>query len=222
MQFNIEKFLAEADIGEAFYPGKRLVHSCRQLGDFKNHSVVLDWRNPDRIRIEIKAGLSGKNLEPKVLKKYPVSFQSPTFVDIEIVNDNTDEDKAEDEEESKGKSSSGGGGKQPAKKDLSEVAKIASAFGEIVESKIPSLGEITQIVVMGTEVAKEAYGNVMGALAQQISHAKVAATELLAKAGDFVSRVEPPPFMEPKGDETVSYDYDREKNADIGFKMTMA
>jgi hypothetical protein len=221
MQLDIEKFLEEATINESFYPGKRLVHSCRQLGDFKNHSVVLDWRNPDRIRIEIKAGLTGKMLEPKVLKKYPVSFQSPTFVDIEIVNDNSDD--KEDDEDSKGKSSSsGGGGKQPAKKPLVEISKIASAFSEIVESKIPSKGEITQIVVMGTEIAKEAYGNVMGALAQQISHAKVTATELMAKAGDFVPRVQPPPFMQPKGDETVSYNYDREKNADIGFKMTMS
>jgi len=63
MQVNVKQFLEEAGITEAFYPGKRLVHSCRQPGEYKSHCVVLDWRNPDKIKIEVKAGLSGKDLD---------------------------------------------------------------------------------------------------------------------------------------------------------------
>ena len=114
MQVNVKEFLEESGITEAFYPGKRLVHSCRQPGEYKTHCVVLDWRDPDKIRIEVKAGMSGKNLTPDKLKYYPVSFQTPTYVDIEVINDNDDKD----EEEGKGKSSSGkgGSGKAPAKR----------------------------------------------------------------------------------------------------------
>ncbi len=213
MQLNVKEFLDQAGIDEAFYPGKRLVKSYRQPGEYKSHCVVLDWRDPDKIRIEIKAGLSGRSLEPKKLKYYPVCFQSPTYVDVEIINDNKGEDK-EEEEEGKSSSGKGGGGKKPAKKSL-----VASAFENVIEGAVPELGKIIDMMVMGTEIAKEAYGNVLGTLAQQMEHGKIIATDLLSKAGDFVTKYEPPSFLKPKGDETASYKYDREKNADIGFRQ---
>lgn len=218
MQVNVKQFLEESGITEAFYPGKRLVHSCRQPGEYKSHCVVLDWRNPEKIRIEVKAGLSGKDLEPAKLKYYPVSFQTPTYVDIEVVNDN--EDEKEDEEESKGKSGKGGsGGKKPKKNTLEAMKLMASeAFGDVMEGKVPELGNIKEMVVLGTQIAAEAYGNVMGKLAHGIAHAKVSTTDMLAQAGKFVTKYTPPAFMKPTGDEQATYKYDREKNADIGYK----
>lgn len=222
MKVNVKEFLQEAGITEAFYPGKRLVHAMRHTGEFKSHCVVLDWRNPDKIRLEIKAGLSGKDLEPKKLKYYPVCFQTPTYVEIEMVeakNDNSEDDS--EEEGSKGKSSSGGGGKQPAKKKVTlDSMKLvaADAFGSAIQGKIPELGAIKEMVVMGMTIAAEAYGSVMGVLAHQIQHAKISATELLASAGELVTKYMPPSFMKPKGDETAKYKYDREKNADIGYR----
>lgn len=76
------------------------------------------------------------------------------------------------------------------------------------------------MVVMGLQIAKEAFETVLGELAKQISHSVIAATELLAKAGNMITRVQPPSFLKPKGDETEKYKYDREKNADIGFRPT--
>ncbi|MBP7721168.1 MAG: hypothetical protein KA155_01395 [Alphaproteobacteria bacterium] len=213
MKVNVKQFLEEAGITEAFYPGKRLVHACRQEGQFKSHSVVLDWRNPEKIRIELRAGLTGKELSIKELKSYPVSFQMPTFVDIEIINDNKDDDK-----EGKSSGSGGGGGKSP-KKSLESMRSLASeAFGSVREGKIPEMGKIVEMVIMGTKVAAEAYGKVMGVLAKQLQHAKIQATDLLAQAGDFVTKYTPPAFMAPTGDEQKVYKYDREKNADIGFR----
>ena len=215
MQLNIKQFLEEAEITEEFYPGKRLVKQCRQAGEYKSHCVVLDWRDPDKIRIEVKAGLSGRNLDVKQLKYYPVSFQAPTFVDIEVVNDN---DEAEEEDgEARGSSGKGGGGKG-LKKGLNSMM---NAFGDAIEGKVPELGDIVEMVVAGTEVAKEAFGQVMDKLAQQIEHGKVAASELLSKAGDYVTKYEPPSFMKPTGDEQAKYSYDREKNADIGFTRSV-
>ena len=83
MLLNIKKFLKEAGITEKLYPGKLLVKKCKLTGDYKSHSVVLDWRDPGKLRLEVKAGLSGKDLEPKDLKKYPVSFQTPTYIEID-------------------------------------------------------------------------------------------------------------------------------------------
>lgn len=218
MQVNVKQFLEESGITEAFYPGKKLVHSCRQPGEYKSHCVVLDWRDPNKIKIEVKAGLSGKDLEPAKLKYYPVSFQTPTYVDIEVINDNKDEDQ-EDEEKGKASGKGGSGGKKPAKKKLEDVKLMASeAFGTVTEGKVPELGKIVEMVVLGTQIAAEAYGNVMGKLAHGIAHAKVSTTDMLAQAGKFVTKYMPPSFMKPTGDEQASYSYDREKNADIGYK----
>jgi hypothetical protein len=219
MQVNVKQFLEESGITEAFYPGKKLVHTCRQPGEYKSHCVVLDWRNPEKIRIEVKAGLSGKDLEPAKLKYYPVSFQTPTYVDIEVVNDNDDE-KEDEEEKGKGSSGKGGsGGKKPKKNNLDAMKLMASeAFGDVMEGKVPELGNIKEMVVLGTQIAAEAYGNVMGKLAHGIAHAKVSTTDMLSQAGKFVTKYMPPSFMKPTGDEQASYKYDREKNADIGYK----
>lgn len=218
MKLNIKEFLQEAEISEAFYPGKRLVKTCRQPGEYKSHCVVLDWRDPDKIRIEIKAGLSGRDMDPKKLKYYPVCFQSPSHIDIEIVNDNE-----EDEEKGKASGKGGSGGKGMKKKDdlakLSDMKQMAaSAFGSVMDGNIPALGNIVDMVIMGSQISKNAYGAVMGALAKQLQGSKVVATELLASAGNFITKYTPPSFMKPTGDETAQYKYDREKNADIGYR----
>lgn len=223
MNINIQEFLKEAEITEAFYPGKRLVKSCRQAGEYKSHCVVLDWRRPDVIRIEVKAGLSGRDLEPKRLKYYPVSLQSPTYVDIEIVNDNVEEeDKSEEEEDGKASGKSGSGGKKPKKAKKKISISALEAFGEARDSKAPSLGKIVEMVVLGTEIAAEAFGQVMGTLAKQIAKTKITATDLLARGTDMVTRYTPPGFMKPKGDETAEYKYNREINEDIGYRRPAA
>ena len=218
MKVNVKEFLEEAGVTEAFYPGKRIIQQCRQAGEYKSHCVVLDWRNPDKIRIEVKAGLSGKDLEPAKLKYYPVSFQTPTYVDIEVVNDNEDKEDKEDEEE-KGKGKSGSGSKGQKKKSLKDISMMASdAFGSAIEGKVPELGNIVEMVVLGTKLAADAFGGAMQKLAHGMSHGKIAATEMLAQAGKLVTKYAPPSFMKPKGDEQASYSYDREKNADIGYR----
>ena len=218
MRVNVQKFLEEAGIEESLYPGKRLVHKMRQTGEYKSHCVVLDWRNPDQILIEIKAGLSGKDLEPQKLKYFPVCFQSPTYVDIEVVNDNDNNNKDDEDDKGKASGKGGSGGGQKPKKSLKAMA---SAFGEAIEGKIPELGTVKEMVVLGKEIAKEAYGKVMGALAHQMDHMKISTTDLLAQASDLITRYTPPAFLQPKGDEQANYNYDREKNADIGFKQNL-
>lgn len=222
MLVNVKEFLDQADIKEALYPGKRIVKPCKQIGQYKNHCVVVDWRDPETISIDVKPGLSGKTLIPEVIKEYPVYLQMPTYVKIDVVNDNDDEDDEDEGEEGKSKGKSGGGGKKMAKKKtLEDIDLIAARFGKSAQGSIPSLGEIKEMMVMGVQIAKEAFGNAFGELTKQISHAKISATEVLSKAADLVTKVQPPSFMKPKGNETQTYNYDREKNANIGVKMTM-
>lgn len=216
MDVNIRELLDHAGIEEKFYPGKRFVKTCAQPGEYKTHCIVLDWRESEKIRIDVKAGHTGLDLKPKDLKHYPVSFQAPTYVEIAIDEMRTAEDieDEEDGEGSRGKSGSGGGKghKKKAKRNL-------NAFADVMKGKIPEAGTVDKLVVMGKEIAKEAYGAVLEKLTEQIKQAKVIATDLLAQAGKFISTVEPPAFMQKK--DGVQYDakykYDRERNQDIGM-----
>ncbi len=82
MKVNIKEFLDSCGLEEPLYPGKRLVRKMPQPGEYKSHNIVYDWRIPDILRMEIKAGLSGKDMASKDLAKYPVSFQSPTYIEF--------------------------------------------------------------------------------------------------------------------------------------------
>jgi hypothetical protein len=81
---NIQELLAKAGLDEPLYPGKRVVKKLPQQGQFKSHCVVYDWRDPKKIRVEVKAGLTGRDLPKKELAQYPISLQTPTFVDIAV------------------------------------------------------------------------------------------------------------------------------------------
>ena len=220
MRVDIKEFLDNAGIGDTLYPGKRIVKPCKHIGDYKNHCVVVNWRTPETITIDIRPGLSGKNLPAEILKKYPVCFQMPTRVEIKVVNDNGD-DEGEEEKGKSGRSSGGGGGKKPAHTKPEDMDTISARFGDSAEGTIPSGGEITNMIVMGVQIAKESFATAFAELTRQIRHAKITATEILSKAADMVTHIQPPSYVKPKGYETVQYDYDVEKNADIGMQMSL-
>ncbi len=223
MQVNIKQFLDHIEVQDSLYPGKRIVKPCKQIGEYKNHCVVIDWRNPEMIKIDVRPGLSGKILAPEVTKQYPVCFQMPSYVNIKVINENNKKDEDEDDEKgSKGKSGSGGGQKPTRKKKtLLDTMPISKKFDQSVAGKTPIFGEIIEMMIMGKEIAQEAFTRTFTELSKQIQHAKITMTEVLATAVDVLKRVEPPSFIKPKGDETMRYKYDREKNADIGFKMSL-
>jgi hypothetical protein len=190
MNVQIKELIEKTGLKEPLYPGKRLVQLCA-VGPFKSHCIVYDWRDPAQLKIEIRAGTQGRILPLKELKKYPVSFQADTHVIIEIAGDDEEEGKA-------------GSGSRSPKKGLSGFAKVA-------QGKLPDIGRIKEMVVMGKEIAEEAYARVMDTLVSQIEKLKIAPTDLLAKAGDYITKYTPPSFMQPKGDEQASYAYDHDK-----------
>lgn len=183
MQVNIKEYLNETGLEEQLYPGKRVVKKLPQPGEHKSHCVVYDWRAPDTLRIDVKAGLSGKDLSRKDLTKYPISFQAPTYLEIDTSaahNQNAEHESTEEEGDEEGEEGSsgkgGGGGKKPSMKK----ANMFAAFSTVVEGKIAELGDVKKLVVMGKEIAKEAFESVMGILAAQIKNLAVVPVNVLA------------------------------------------
>lgn len=208
MQINVKDLLQKCGLDEILYPGKRAVKRLPQAGTHKSHCAVFDWRSPDLLRIEIKAGLSSRDMDAKELKKYPVSFQSPTYVEIATYTEDGETGEGEGEG---GKGKSGGGnGKSPKKHKNS---KSLHAFSRVVEGKIPDLGEVKRLVVMGKDIAKEAFESVLGMLTAQIKNLSVTPVNIIAAAHAVnVSVAEPSGGLRPKGHETTAYRY---KGADM-------
>jgi hypothetical protein len=165
------------------------------------------------VRIEVKAGLSGQDMKAKDLARYPVHFQAPTFIDIDVHESAA---AIAEEEDGEAEGSAGGSGKGGGGKGFRKKLNLAE-FSNVSEGRIPGAGEIARMVVMGKEIAKEAFASVLETLKAQIAHAKISPTDLLAKAGNFITKYTPPAFLAPRGDEDKVYKYDREKNADIGL-----
>ncbi|MCB9978307.1 MAG: hypothetical protein H6862_01710 [Rhodospirillales bacterium] len=207
MKIDIRKFLEAAGITDFFYPGKRLVRKCPQPGEYKSHSVVLDWVDPAKIRIDLKPGLMGYPLRRSDLKKYPVSLQSPTYVEIAVEKERADGDGKDGKGEESGSGSRSGKGGGGGRK-----LKMSRAFADVMEGSFPAFGTVTEMVVMGMKIGAEAVEAVLESFAAQIKAAKVSSTDLLVKAGKAITRYMPPAFLAPKGDETAVYKYDREKN----------
>jgi len=209
MRVNVKELLDSAGLqDEAFYPGKRIVKKFAVSGDHKSHCMVFDWHD-NLIRVELKAGLTGRALDSKELRHFPVSFQAPTYLDIET--DETEEEDEDDEEGSRGKS--GGGGKKPAMKAVEEVSLSSlHAFTKMADGAVSTLGDIKKFVIMGKEIAREAYEQAFENLKVQLSQAKVMAMDLMKDVVDIIHRATPGGGLAPKGDETIKYKYDAEKN----------
>jgi hypothetical protein len=205
MQVQIKELLDSADLKEPLYPGKKLVKKYAVPGQFKSHCVVFDWRVSDTLRVELKAGQSGRTLDPIELKNFPVSFQAPTYLDLKVDNDNIEDE--EDEDEGSARSGKGGGGKKPKKKKT----LAGGAFERVMDGKVPSLAQIEKFVVMGKELAQEQFAKAFENLKEQLHQSKVMVMDLMKDVGDVIKRATPGGGLNAKGNETLKYKYDVEK-----------
>lgn len=206
MRVDILELVESAHLDEPLYPGKKLVKKYAVSGDHKSHCAVFDWHNHDHLRVEVKAGLTGKALDPKELRQYPVSFQAPTYLDIEFVDAKDTEE--EDDDAAEGKSGGGSGGLK------------MKAFAKVTEGKVATQGEIKKFVVMGKELAKEAFATAFENLKTQLSQAKIMTMDLMKGVADVIKRATPGGGLSAKGDETITYKYDAERTAPMFGAMT--
>ena len=198
MRVNVNELIEASDLKEPLYQGKRVVKKYPVAGDHKRHCMVFDWRDHSLLHVELKAGLTGRDLEPKDLAQYPVSFQARTFVDIETANEN------EDEEESgtSGRSGKGGGGKRPAKHALSKA----------LDAEHAEHGKIKRMMIMGKEIAQEAFAVAYENLKEQLHQTKIAAMDMMKGVAN-IERATPGGGLDAKGNETINYKYNIEKNS---------
>lgn len=217
MQVNIQELVSETGLNEKLYPGKKLVKKYAQPGEYKSHCVTFDWRSSDLLRIELKAGLTGRKMDLKDLKNYPVSYQAPTY--LELITD-FDNHEVEDEEGTEGKGKSGGGGKKPTAKKLEDTNLSLNAFDRVTEGQIPETGKIEKFVVMGKELAQEAFGQAFENLKEQLHQTKVMAMDIMKGVSNIIQKATPGGGLEAKGDESVNYKYDSEKTAPLFGAMT--
>lgn len=211
MQVNIQELVRETGLDENIYPGKKLIKKYVQPGEFKSHCVVFDWRS-DLLKIELRAGLTGRDMDLSDLKKYPVSYQAPTYLELisgDALEAKTDNEEDE-EEEGKGKS---GGGKKPAEKKLEDSEISLSAFEKVTEGEVPETAQIEKFVVMGKEIAQEAFAQALDNFKEQLHQVKVMAMDIMKNVGDVIKKVTPSGGLDAKGDESVNYKYDVEKTA---------
>lgn len=82
----------------------------------------------------------------------------------------------------------------------------------MTEGKIPETGTIEKFVVMGKELAKEAFSTAFENLKQQLGQAKVMAMDIMKGVANIV-KATPGGGLEARGDESVKYKYDAEKTA---------
>lgn len=213
MKVDAKELLKSAGLeDESFYPGKHLVKKYVVHGDHKSHCVSFDWH--DNIRVEVHAGLTGKPLDAKELRQYAVSFQAPTYLEIET-------DDTEGDEGSSASGKGGGGGKKPAQKKLEETAlSTMSAFSKTADGVVSTAGEIKKFVVMGREIAKEAYAQAFENLKVQLSQAKIMAMDLMKGVSDIIHKATPGGGLSARGDETIKYKYDAERTAPMFGGLT--
>jgi hypothetical protein len=205
MRLTINELLANLGLDGPFYWGKRLVRGFAQPGSFKSHSIVANWVDPHLIRVDLRAGLSGKTLDKKDLAQYPLQLQTETFFEF-----STDEAEGEKgEKDSGGKGRRGGGAARSFRRSSD---KLSSPFEQAHSRAVAAHATLSRGVVMGMEIGKNALEGVFKQFCAQVAAAKVLASDLLAAAGKAVTRYTPPPFMSPRGDEQKVYKYNRAKN----------
>tara|TARA_B100001750_G_scaffold242481_1_gene255950 strand:- start:17 stop:298 length:282 start_codon:yes stop_codon:yes gene_type:complete len=80
-----EDFLKKTGMEEPMAPGMikyRYITGNKEGGSY---TVVYDWRsNPDKIRVEVRPGLTGKMPPKEELKNYAVWLQSRNFLELDL------------------------------------------------------------------------------------------------------------------------------------------
>lgn len=80
-----EDFLRETGLTEPLYPGQiKFIHRTSSRPG-SNFTVVYDWKtNPDKIRVEVRPGLTGIMPDKKALSKHDLWLQSENSIEFDM------------------------------------------------------------------------------------------------------------------------------------------
>jgi len=108
MQMSFEEFFDMVGLQEPLHPGEKKVIPVRSEKVGASYSIVYDWRSDlHKIRVEIKPGLTGREISPERMKDVPPSLQTPIYVEaaVNFEDGNVDTDNKESKSKAKKKAS---------------------------------------------------------------------------------------------------------------------
>lgn len=80
-----EDFLKKTGMEEPMAPGMIKYRYIKGEKEGTSYTVVYDWRsNPDKIRVEVRPGLSGKIPAKEDLKNYAVWLQTQNYLELDL------------------------------------------------------------------------------------------------------------------------------------------
>lgn len=81
----VRELLAEMGLSEPLAPGQIKMKKHATKNPSTSYTLVYDWKtDPDNIRVELRAGLTGEMPEKKELAKYALWLQSENHIDIAV------------------------------------------------------------------------------------------------------------------------------------------
>ncbi|HEY8963803.1 MAG TPA: hypothetical protein VIN59_04990 [Alphaproteobacteria bacterium] len=85
MNVTVDEFLEKTGLGEALAPGqiKYKHHPNEKSGS--SYTMVYDWKTDlNKIRVEVRPGLTGQMPDKKELAKYAVWLQTLNFMELDL------------------------------------------------------------------------------------------------------------------------------------------
>ncbi len=87
MQLSLQEFLTKTGLEEDLAPGEVKLKKHPSDKEGNSYTVVYDRKtDPQKVRVEVRPGLSGLMPMPQDMSKYAVWLQTQNFVEFEIGN----------------------------------------------------------------------------------------------------------------------------------------
>lgn len=82
---SFDEFFDMVGLQEPLHPGEKKVIPVRSEKVGASYSIIYDWRSDlHKIRVEIKPGLTGRDLSPERMKEVPPSLKTPIYVEAAV------------------------------------------------------------------------------------------------------------------------------------------
>lgn len=83
-KMTVLEFLQETGMSEPMAPGqvKMKTHVGEKEGG--SYCVVYDWSDPNKVRVELRPGLTGKAPTAEMLKNAPIWLQTQNFIEFTL------------------------------------------------------------------------------------------------------------------------------------------
>ena len=85
MEMTLQQFLEKTGLHEDLAPGEVKLKKHPSEKEGNSYTVVYDRKsNPDKVRVEVRAGLTGMMPMPQDMSKYALWLQTQNFVEFEV------------------------------------------------------------------------------------------------------------------------------------------